>query len=308
MLVVKSLLEQTGPIALADYNETISADNLFERTEYHSEINFFPGSTQKQDFLGALTRNVKEKILGGDKNMLLKVGKSIMSSLNHGELLVYFDQAEAQSAITQLGWSGEIKSPPCHSTETTICIADLTGVVEANLGVNKVNYYITRKLLSETEIKTDEIVRTVTLQLHNASAQNEWPGGVYKNYLRFYIPANARVQTAQIDAALVASKDIAVNQEHEIQNIGFLVNVPVRSTTTVTITYTLPVPKNKNISYQLLLQKQAGVTGDSVQLVGKYDKDFTFLSGTNWQQSQSGRVTTDLTFTRPELFTIELAR
>ncbi len=52
---VKELLKATGTINLTDYNEEVTADNLFERAEYHSEIDFFPGSTQKKRFLGSFS-------------------------------------------------------------------------------------------------------------------------------------------------------------------------------------------------------------------------------------------------------------
>jgi len=63
--LARELLKATGPIVLSDYNEEVNTDNLFERAEYHSEIDFFPGSTQKKDFLGSLAREIFDFIKNG---------------------------------------------------------------------------------------------------------------------------------------------------------------------------------------------------------------------------------------------------
>ena len=48
---VKNLLSVVGPVEVADYNQTVNADNFFQVAKAHAEDNFFPGSTQKKDFL-----------------------------------------------------------------------------------------------------------------------------------------------------------------------------------------------------------------------------------------------------------------
>ena len=45
---VQELLDLIGPIFLAAYNEEINADNLYERTQFHSEFNYETGSDQKK--------------------------------------------------------------------------------------------------------------------------------------------------------------------------------------------------------------------------------------------------------------------
>ncbi|TSC53918.1 MAG: hypothetical protein LiPW31_289, partial [Microgenomates group bacterium LiPW_31] len=74
--VAKNILEAIGETELSDFKEKINSKNLFERAEYHSETNFFPGSTQKQDFLGSLTRALFEKIKNVDQKTWLKLAKA----------------------------------------------------------------------------------------------------------------------------------------------------------------------------------------------------------------------------------------
>ena len=78
LYVIKDLLETTGEIEIADYQETISADNLFHRAEYFSELNYFDGSTQKKDFLSSLINALYFKISSLEENLGLKALWSVM--------------------------------------------------------------------------------------------------------------------------------------------------------------------------------------------------------------------------------------
>ena len=51
LFVAQDLMRAVGPVYLADYQETVTAENLFAKTQAHSEVGFFPGSTQKRDWL-----------------------------------------------------------------------------------------------------------------------------------------------------------------------------------------------------------------------------------------------------------------
>ena len=73
---VKLLLQATGPITLADFDQQVTSDNLFEQAEYQSEVNFFPGSTQKKDFLGALSREIFAKAKDSSATDLIKFAQA----------------------------------------------------------------------------------------------------------------------------------------------------------------------------------------------------------------------------------------
>jgi len=58
---LSSLLDATGPVKLPDYQQTLTKDNFYLLTQSQVENNFFPGSTQKKDFLKAAEGEVNEK-------------------------------------------------------------------------------------------------------------------------------------------------------------------------------------------------------------------------------------------------------
>jgi len=61
---IKNLLNALGTIEVADYQEKVNAENVFYLTESHVEKDFFPGSTQKKDFLKSLSNSIMQNITG----------------------------------------------------------------------------------------------------------------------------------------------------------------------------------------------------------------------------------------------------
>ena len=57
----------------------------------------------------------------------------VIDSDTPGGVQVYFDEEEAQSAISDLYWDGAINQKSCRIVN---CSSDWFGIVEANLGVN----------------------------------------------------------------------------------------------------------------------------------------------------------------------------
>ena len=86
-----------GPVYLENYNETISAENLFEKAEYYSEINFTPGSTSKKDFLSSLSKKLIDTIISNSADLnLLGMALAINSALNEKHLMFWFKEPDLQ--------------------------------------------------------------------------------------------------------------------------------------------------------------------------------------------------------------------
>ena len=66
-------------------------------------------------------------------------------------------------------------------------VEDFVGISEANLGVNKANYFVSRSIKHDVIIAGDgSVTGKTSLVLKNDS--DKWPGGDYKVYLRFITP------------------------------------------------------------------------------------------------------------------------
>lgn len=227
--LVQKLLEATGPLELPEINQTVSAADFFQKAEAASEINFFPGSSQKKDFLAITAKALLDKLTFSPS-----LAKALINGLAQKDLLFYFNDPKAQKVFMDNGWTGEFKN------------FDLA-LVEANLGFNKANFFVKRSLQTKILIGKDGAQDvTVTVQYHNDSPSEAWPGGKYKNYLRIFHPSGV---------------------------FASLVEVPVQGDKTVSFSYRLPnklaVDQDKPV-FNFRILKQPGTGPDPWDLSVDY--------------------------------------
>jgi len=264
LFLAQNILKQIGELELVDFKEKINYQNLFERAEYQAEIGFFPGSTQKKDFLGSLARSLLEKIKNGGPALWFPLGQAVYQSLNEKDFLVYLNDFEAMKVFADLGWDGAIREIDCDSTLN--CYFDYLMMVEANVGVNKANYFIKRDLIYRLKINKDGSVdASVRIFYQNQSESEVFPAGNYKNYLRFLTPKGSRLKAVLINGRKLDRKKIDQTIIANRKTFGFLVNVPIRSSKKIEIQYQLAKKINfqQPTQYLLLVQKQPGVKNEA---------------------------------------------
>lgn len=255
-----SLLKATGPINIPDYNETITDGNLYERAQFHAEVNFFPGSTQKKEFLSTVANALFTKLpqLGAGEG--LKLISALSDTIQEKNTLISLVSAPTDHVFQILGWNGQINDLPCPSS--TPCNKDYAMVVDSNFGVNKANYFIRRKV--EEIITFDKnltINHSLRLSYQNTSTSTAWPAGIYKNYQRLYLPIGTTIDTVKIDGNPLPSSNYTISSEHEKFVLAYLVNVPINSTSLIEINYTTPQLSNDNDPlYTWYWQKQPGTS------------------------------------------------
>ena len=272
---VANLLKATGPLKLADYNEEITADNLFEKGEYYSEVNFFPGSTQKRDFFGALTRALISKMLAdiaqigevsktsGDSHFV-EVAAVIKEALARKHVMMTFEDANLSAFAKAKGWDHPL--PPANFDPSADLgeTRDFLALLEANLGANKVNRVIERKVGYEVNVGRDgDLVATLTIDYTNNSQAETWPVGKYVNYLRVYVPQDAEL--LEYKNADQKIEDVETVAGEKLTTFGMIVEVPIKSTRQVVLSYSIPkkIDLEKLPTYHLYAQKQAGTANDS---------------------------------------------
>ena len=184
---IKEILRVTGPIFLSDYNLDITSDNLYEKTQNEVQDNFFPGTHKKASFLTALSRSLLGEVIGLKAPQMLNIFKSFYNSLNERHVQIYLHDNAPQEAFAALQWDGGVISPSCG----TNCYADLVGTIEANVGMNKSNYFIQRNINLDVSVGTYEIDHKLTLNLKNPANAALGPSGRYKTYVRILTPTDA---------------------------------------------------------------------------------------------------------------------
>ena len=309
LTTIQDLLAITGPITVPDYNEQITTDNLFERAEYQVEINQFPGSTQKRDFIGKLSNTLIDKIMSGSATTWYQVIYSLVKSADHGQLLVSVNHPQTEKLLSSFGWTGQLLTPSCSALQTSSCTPDYLSLVEANVGVNKANYFIDRSLELHTTITpTGSLNSSFTITLKNKSVGDTWPGGVYKDYIRLYLPPGSILQQLTIDQQTIEPAAIDVSSEHGKTVIGFLTSVAPGATSTITLDYQPSVTFNfpGPTTYALTFQKQSGTPADPIKVSISYPQNLSPVP-----QPEANISGSTITFTSAlssnKLFTVEFA-
>ncbi len=263
---IKNILDATGPIYLAAYNEEITADNLYERTQFHSEFNYTNGSDQKRSFLTVLGGKLLEKIFSLDKDALFKTASSVHKSLNEKHFLIYIPNNPINALFDQMNWTGKLVSPKDM---------DYLYVVNANLGGTKANYFVKNSMNYNINSLTRDGKLRATLDLvyEHTGEDTAWPGGPYTNYVRIYTRKGSNLTATSIQFDSGDKQDIftevATNtiNDYTVYEIGFVLQPS--SKLTLSLGYDLAEDQTllKDTSkYGLYWQKQPGTNGDPVSI------------------------------------------
>jgi len=267
LAVARAMLKATGEIYVPDFKEKINEGNLYEQAEFYAETKFFPGSTQKASFLGALGKQLFEEIKSLDVEKRLTLVQSFLNLLETNDLQLAINETETAKRLMDLNWDGRVYNGKCSGEN---CVMDYWYAVEANLGVNKANYFVKRNMEESTEITTNSINRILKINYENTAKNTEWPGGDYKNYMRLYLPKEVEVSQISVmdgnDTSIkkvYGSDEITIREVDGKKEVGFLVMVPVLKKRILEIRYTISVNSSgKTFTYMKYIQKQPG-TGET---------------------------------------------
>ena len=295
---LKNILEAMGSVTVPEYKETITAENFYLRTQTHVEKDFFPGSVQKKAFLQSLLAAMQQRLLANEHIAYSVFAEKLGESLSGKHVLFAFRDDAIQKVFTVNGlssslWDGRQRSGDVH--------LDTFGVVDANVGANKANYYVTRDISQEVTLgEAGSATTSATVTYTNTSKKDSPFGGDYKNYVQFVVPENAIVReitidgvvqkmiSAETDPAVYTSASYTKPDGLEVETtttagttvVGFLVFVPIGQTRIVTVTYEVLAQRLRNdtFTYNLWLFKQPGTTNDAYSLAVLYPEGYDTLS------------------------------
>nr|MBI5455751.1 DUF4012 domain-containing protein [Candidatus Levybacteria bacterium] len=294
---VKNLLSVTGPVEVLDYKETVNDDNFYQIMQEHAQKDFFAGSTQKKDFLRSFYNALVTKITESKNLSYINLLKAVTTSIYEKHILFAFNDPNIQAAFAINGWSSALFDERKNGQGI---VNDFMGVNEANLGANKVNYYVTRSLSQEASIMDDGTVsENLTIAYKNASKDL-----VYKNYLRIELPMDTNINKIIIDGKeqklinaiddpvvyekknFKAPEGLEVKKESQAQNsiYGFLININPKDLKVIQLFYDLPEKLtliNPEFSYSLKLFKQPGIDFYPYGLSLNYPQGFKVVKSPN---------------------------
>lgn len=256
---IEKLLGDIGPIYLSQFQDTITHENVYIKTQLYAEQDSFPGSIQKKDFLQALTTEVLLQI--GEPKTAYQAMESIRESLDEKLITAYFDDPETQTLFDTMYWSGRQLPPSCISQNVPVtaeCVPLYIFPVEANLGVNKANTFVNRDYEYKVRVLADGLIESEFITYFtNSSYPDVFPGGTYKNYYQLFLPPDVTIQSIQIDGNLASNPDI---EKDKYTHLGLWMEIPPQGKKRVSIKYrTSQVLPRENSQVQVIFQKQIGM-------------------------------------------------
>lgn len=251
---IQHFLEALDKLYIPDYKETVTADNFYIKAQLYAEKNFFAGSSQKKSFLGAVMNQMILALYDANPLELFKAAKR---SLDEKQLVMYFTNRDLQKIIDNNYWSGRTITLNCNVSPNPNCLVDYIFPVDANLGVNKANFFITKTQNMNVKIDEDGTIHnTLTINYKNDSFKEVFPGGYYKNYFQLLLPRDIRILRMTDRNENIDTYDL---QSKEYTKIGFLSEIAPQESGKIVVEYELikKIQKGSGI-YQLILQKQIG--------------------------------------------------
>lgn len=257
---VSSLLSSFPPIYLKDFNETIGSDNFIVKSQEEIESSRSSGSKTKKSYISAVTKNL---LLNTDKVSPAILLRAISENLHEKQIVIHDNNEAISNLIESNGWGGRQQIPNCLNNKQ--CHVNYISAIDANLGVNKTNYYLTRQIRITNSVTDPSTLKTEYIVVfNNQSPIQEFPGGTYKNYFQLFTPSDSQNVSVYLNGKL--SNDWTSKVVGNFTITGQYLTVPVSTSTTLKITYTQPIPK-KTDTYQLVVQKQIGSINNEMSMI-----------------------------------------
>lgn len=291
--VLRELLKISGPISLPSYNQTITSENVSSFIQSTVKDNFFPGSTQKRDILNSVFTQLIERV-ESDQKFHVSLFKILPELLENKNILLSFSDSSIQKVFSANNYAGSINDSRANNPKT---INDFLYVNEANIGANKVNTQVKRKLQYKAIIGQGSLTSEASLTLSNSS-----PSDDYKVYINVVVPQASILKEVTIDGkkqtvvsaitdpGVYEGKDFVapIGLETEQYQTGsltyfsFMTTVKKNSQSTVTITYQNGITKQLSsiTNYSLLVIKQPGTKPYNITTSFTYPEDFSPIDST----------------------------
>ncbi|MGI5828508.1 MAG: NAD-dependent epimerase/dehydratase family protein [Patescibacteria group bacterium] len=315
------VLGATDEVFLPEFNDSISRENILERSQRYANMNLLnEGEDHSKNFYVTLTKHLFEKVQTLSQKNWLKLGLALHDSLERREMLVWLPDSASEIAINEMGWDGMLRASPQQLVEFGLLdVRDYLGIFENNYGVNKVNYYVDRQYDHQVTISPKgEISVSSNLVLTNSSATEAWPGGRYKNYVRFFLPQFSHLNSVRIgkDPLRIPEEEIQKDDlikgvEEDYRYIGFYIEVPPQSQRVVQVNYKLsdilPV-KQDSCSYVLYMQKQSGTKDSPYRVTFNYPGFLKPSKMTQHGKMEGNTLVFTGTFDKDKVFAVSFLR
>lgn len=197
---------------------------------------------------------VLHKLAHSPVPVLLATIHSVFRSLNHKDIIFYFNNPQVEEIAQTHNWAGTVDKH-VHT--------DYLEVVDENLGGHKDNFYMHYHVTSRIKKIGSRYLQTTTVTWTNTGIFDNWLVVPYTSWVRFYVPYGSTL--------ISLTGGNAITQDYNNRTLhktvfGNHLTMPVRLTaqqspTTASMTATYWLPAGLNMS-RYVIQKQPGIKDD----------------------------------------------
>ncbi len=317
------LIDALGNIPSPDGDEPITARNLLSSLE--------EGTDQYgRAYMDLALQGVLE-CLNGAISMpgLIRLSSALRQTLQERDMLVFLNDPALQSVMSEFGWDGSVRQES----------ADYLHVVDSNVGWSKADRNIERDVSYVVDLDRGSRPRvSLTLGYSNHSGpgssgcEPQWlnrgtnysqlKNACYWNFLRVYIPQEARVLSntplplpeqsvsVEIGRGVPGQETGGISSSHNKMVFSGLDVVGAGERSEISLVYDLPASvvrrDGDNLTYELLIQKQPGVRLRAVSIEIMLPEGYGLASSSVPATSVGdSRVGFDINLTQDTILTVE---
>ena len=188
------ILDVTGPIHVAEYNETITSKNLEDRLHYyqqdysaiaieHQKSNDSSHAARKA-FTSLVGKMLLDKVRHLPTKQLLAIIKGAVKDIQSHDLEIYFANPQAEQWLVDHNYAGATDS---------FSKQDGFAVVQANISISKASQYV--HTTEQDNVVLDAqggATHNLTITLDYQQKGQVYGFDTYADYIRVYAPANAQ--------------------------------------------------------------------------------------------------------------------
>ncbi len=305
--VLEVLVEMMGEMSFPGSQKTVTKNEIVRVIQDSIHDDFFPGSTEKKDILSLVLSKI---VIGLEEDNKKKIQflKVLPDLFSEKHIQVAFNEEHLERGVVAAGVGGSLQDLRFKEGK----VLDTVSVNEANIGVNKINEYIARKITYTAVLKNSGLNADILSEYTNNGSED------YTMYFRVLVPKDSLLEAVVIDGqeqvvvpavtdpvfyekkGFTPPQGLEVSDEkitEELKAFGFRVVVPKKSKKRIRILtirsfFELPAV----FEYSLKYIKQSGTMPYPLTLTLQLDDSFRFSNKTHNTNSvlYNGEVKKDI--------------
>jgi hypothetical protein len=192
--LIQQIIQVTGPITIAAYGETITAQNLEAKLHYYQLNNagiarektiehISNAEVARKAFTQRVTQTLMSDVMHLPIAKLLPMGAQMLQAMKTKDLQVYMDNPQVESLVAKYGSTVSMDVSNSH---------DGLYVVQENLSANKASQYVTTSMKDTITLdQQGDATHSLTMVLNYQEKGDVYGPNTYRDYVRVYVPPNS---------------------------------------------------------------------------------------------------------------------